>query len=154
MSMLFWEDFEVGEEVEMGRHTFTEEEIIAFGRQFDPQPFHTDPGAANRSFYGGIIASGWHTCCVAMRIMVEFYIGRSASMGSPGMDNVRWLKPVRPGDTITIRRVITASRPSLSRPAAGLLQSRTQAVNQRGETVMTMEGWGMFHRRPAGQPLP
>ena len=153
MTMLYWEDFKVGEVVEMGRHTFTEEEIIAFAKQFDPQPFHVDPEAAKDSFYGGIIASGWHTCCVAMRTMVEHYIGRSASMGSPGMDNVCWLKPVRPGDTITFRRIITESRPSQSRPATGLLKSSSQAVNQNGETVLTMEGWGMFGRRP-NQPLP
>jgi acyl dehydratase len=148
MSMLYWEDFKVGEVVETGRHTFTEEEIIAFAKQFDPQPFHVDPEAAKNSFYGGIIASGWHTCCVAMRYMVQYYIGRSASMGSPGMDNVRWLKPVRPGDTITFLRVITESRASQSRPNAGLLKSIAQAVNQHGETVLTMEGWGMFGRRP------
>lgn len=153
MTMLYWEDFKVGEVVEMGRHTFTQEEIIAFAKQFDPQPFHTDPEAAKHSFYGGIIASGWHTCCIAMRIMVEHYIGRSASMGSPGMDNVRWLKPVRPGDTITFRRVTTESRVSQSRPATGLLKSRSEAINQSGETVLTMEGWGMFGRRPP-QALP
>jgi acyl dehydratase len=148
MTMLYWEDFKVGETVEIGRHTFSEEEIIAFAKQFDPQSFHTDPEAAKNGFYGGLIASGWHTCCVAMRCMVQYYIGRSASMGSPGMDNVRWLKPVRPGDTITFRRVIIESRASQSRPSAGLLKSSSQAVNQYGETVLTMEGWGMFARRP------
>lgn len=146
--MLYWEDSPVGETVEFGKHTFTEREIVEFARQFDPQPFHTDPDAARRSFFGGLIASGWHTCAVAMRLMVQQYIGRSASAGSPGMDHIRWLAPVRPGDTITYRRVILESRPSRSKPDLGLMRSRTEALNQRGEMVMTMEGWGLFRRRP------
>jgi acyl dehydratase len=84
-----------------------------------------------------------------MRLMVEKYVNRSASLGSPGLDNIRWLAPVRAGDTITYRRVILAARASASKPEVGLLQSRSEAVNQRGETVMTMEGWAMFRRRPA-----
>jgi acyl dehydratase len=147
---LYWEDFPVGDTVEMGSHRFTEEEIIAFARQFDPQPFHTDPEAARNSFFKGLIASGWHTCAIAMRLMVDKYVARSASLGSPGLDNIRWLAPVRAGDTISYRRTITAARVSESKPGVGLVQSRWEAVNQRGETVMTMEGWGMFGRRPPG----
>jgi len=146
---LWWEDFRVGETVELGRHTFTDAEIIDFARQFDPQPFHTDPEAARGSIYGGLIASGWHTCAVGMRLMCESYINRTVSMGSPGVDNVRWLRPVRPGDTITYRRTVIEARPSSSRPEAGLLRSRWDALNQDGEVVMTMEGWGMLGRRPA-----
>ena len=146
--MLFWEDFRPGEAVEIGQHTFTEGEIVAFAREFDPQPFHTDPEAARSSFYGGLIASGWHTCAVAMRLMVQAYIGRAASAGSPGVENIRWTGPVRPGDTIRYRRVILEARPSERRPDIGLVRSRTEAVNQREETVMTMEGWGFFRRRP------
>jgi acyl dehydratase len=144
---LYWEDFREGEIVEIGRHTFTEEEIIQFARQFDPQPFHTDPEAAKASFFCGLIASGWHTCAVGMRLMVQQYIGRSASAGSPGVDNIRWLAPVRPGDTITYRRIVLESRPSMSKPDLGLVRSTTEASNQRGELVMTMQGWGMFRRR-------
>jgi acyl dehydratase len=147
---LYWEDFPVGDIMEMGSHTFTEEQIIAFARQFDPQPFHTDPEAARNSFFKGLIASGWHTCAIAMRLMVDKYVARSASLGSPGLDNIRWLAPVRAGDTISYRRTITAARVSESKPGVGLVQSRWEAVNQRGETVMTMEGWGMFARRPPG----
>lgn len=147
--MLYWEDFPAGETLEMGSHTFTAEEIIAFARQFDPQPFHVDPEAAQQSFFKGLIASGWHTCAIAMRLMVDKYVGRSASLGSPGLDNIRWLAPVRAGDTITYRRTTTAVRPSESKPGIGLVHSRWEAVNQRGEPVMTMEGWGMFRRRPA-----
>ena len=146
--LLYWEDFPVGDTMEMGSHTFTEPEIIAFARQFDPQPFHIDPAAAKNSFFKGLIASGWHTCSVAMRLMVDKYVGRSASLGSPGLDNIRWLAPVRAGDTISYRRTTTAARPSESKPGIGLVHSRWEATNQRGETVMTMEGWGMFRRRP------
>jgi len=147
-AILYWEDFAPGEVMEIGRHTFTEEEIIAFATQFDPQPFHTDPAAARGTFYGGLIASGWHTCAIGMRLMVQSYIGRAASAGSPGVDNIRWLGPVRPGDTITYRRVILEARPSGSRPGIGLVRSRSEALNQHGETVMTMDGWGLFRRRP------
>jgi acyl dehydratase len=147
--LLYWEDFQPGDTLETGSHTFTEEEIIAFGRQFDPQSFHIDPVAARKSAFGGLIASGWHTCAVAMRLMVEKYVARSASLGSPGLDNIRWLSPVRAGDTITYRRRITAARPSESKPGVGLVHSHWEALNQRGQTVMTMEGWAMFRRRPA-----
>lgn len=145
---LYWEDFKVGETVEMGTHTFEEEEMIDFARKFDPQPFHIDPAAAKNSYFGGLIASGWHTCAVAMRLLCDNYINRSASLGSPGIDNVRWLAPVRAGDTLSYRRVVLEARASKSRPDMGLVMSRTEAVNQRGETVLTFEGWGMFGRRP------
>lgn len=150
-ALLYWEDFPVGETMEMGSHTFTEAEIIAFARQFDPQPFHIDSEAAKNTFFKGLVASGWHTCAVAMRLMVDKYVARSASLGSPGLDNIRWLAPVRAGDTISYRRTTTAARASESKPGVGLVQSRWEAVNQRGETVMTMEGWGMFRRRDPHQ---
>jgi acyl dehydratase len=148
-ALLYWEDFPVGDTMEMGSHTFTEAEIIEFARQFDPQSFHVDPEAAKHSFFKGLIASGWHTCAIAMRLMVDKYVARSASLGSPGLDNIRWVAPVRAGDTISYRRTTTAVRPSESKPGIGLIRSRWEATNQRGETVMTMEGWGMFRRRPA-----
>ena len=148
-ALLYWEDFAVGDTMEMGSHSFTEAEIIEFARQFDPQTFHIDPVAAKNSFFGGLIASGWHTCAIAMRLMVDKYVARSASLGSPGLDNIRWVAPVRAGDTISYRRTTTAARPSESKPGVGLIHSQWEATNQRGETVMTMEGWGMFRRRPA-----
>jgi acyl dehydratase len=147
--MVWWEDFRVGERSEMGAHTFREDEVLAFGRQFDPQPFHSDPGAARGTVFGGLIASGWHACAVGMRLMVESYISRTSSLGSPGIDNLRWLKPVRPGDTVTYSRIVLESRASTSRPGVGLVKHRWEAVNQAGELVLTMEGWGMFGRRPA-----
>lgn len=145
--MIWWEDFKVGDSAELGRHRFTGEEIVAFGRQFDPQPFHTDPAAAEKSVFGGLIASGWHTCAVGMRLMCEAYINRTASLGSPGVEDVRWLKPVRAGDTLTYRRTVLATRASTSRKGVGLVKHRFEAVNQHGERVLTMEGWGFFGRK-------
>jgi acyl dehydratase len=145
--MIWWEDFRVGDSAEMGRHTFTEEEILRFGREFDPQPFHADPAAAERTAFGGLIASGWHTCAIGMRLMVESYLSSTVSLGSPGIDNVRWLKPVRPGDTLVYRRTVMESRASTSRKGVGLVKHRWEAVNQAGELVLAMEGWGLFGRK-------
>ena len=146
--MIFWEDFKVGDRADMGRHTFSEEEIVQFARAYDPQSFHIDAQAAQEGFFGGLIASGWHTCAVAMRIMVDSYLGHAASLGSPGVDSVRWPLPVRPGDTLLFRREVLAARASATRPGVGLVKHRWEAVNQRGELVLTMEGWGMFGRKP------
>ena len=147
--MIYWEDFKVGERAEIGRHTFGEAEIIEFALKYDPQPFHIDPQAARESFFGGIIASGWQTCAVGMRMTVETLVNHTRSLGSPGLDNIRWLKPVRAGDTVAYSRIVLESRPSASMPGVGLVKSRWEGVNQRGEMVLTMEGWGMFGRRPA-----
>ena len=147
--MIWWEDFKVGERSEMGRHTFGEKEIVDFAKQFDPQPFHVDAAAAAKTHFGGLVASGWHTCAVGMRLMVESYIGRTVSLGSPGIEDIRWLKPVRAGDTLTYSRIVTESRASMTRAGVGLVKHRWEAVNQSGETVLTMEGWGMYGRRPA-----
>lgn len=145
--MKYWEDFKVGERAELGSHTFTAEEIVAFGRQYDPQPFHVDPERASESAFGGLIASGWQTCAVGMRLMVEGTIRQTVSLGSPGIDNIRWLKPVRPGDTIAYSRVVLESRASTTRKGVGLVKHRWEGVNQRGELALTMEGWGMFGRK-------
>ena len=145
----YFEDFAVGQRIATRGVTVTEASIVDFGLQFDPQPFHVDADAAAASAYGGLIASGWHTCAICMRLNCETYINRAVSLGSPGLDNIRWLKPVRPGDTITYRRTVLESRASQRRPSVGLLRSRTEALNQAGDLVMSMEGWGMFGRRPA-----
>jgi len=147
-NVLYWEDFKVGETVEMGSHRFSAQEIIEFGRQFDPQPFHVDPEAARESFYGELIASGWHTCSIAMRLMCDSYVNRTRSMGSPGVDNIRWLAPVKAGDTLTYRRTVLEARASRSRPDAGLMRTRWEALNQDGVRVLSMEGWSMIGRRP------
>jgi acyl dehydratase len=146
--MLYFEDFAVGTVFELGQRTLAEDEVLAFARAYDPQPFHTDPEAAARSIYGGLIASGWQTCAVVMRLMCDAYLLRAASMGSPGVDEVRWLAPVRPGDTISARMEVIEARPSASKPDRGVIRSRWTATNQDGTTVLTMLGMGMFRRRP------
>lgn len=144
----YFEDFKVGESLEIGSRTVTEEEIISFATQFDPQPFHVDRDAATQSIFGGLIASGWHTCSMMMRLMVDGFLNQSASMGSPGIDQLRWLKPVRAGDTLTLNLVTLESKPSSSKPDRGVVVSEWRATNQHGELVLTIKGLGMFGRRP------
>jgi acyl dehydratase len=145
----YFEDFHPGQEIDLGTRSVTEEEIIAFARQFDPQPFHIDHDAAAGSIFGGVIASGWHTCSMMMRMVVDGLMARSASMGSPGVDSVRWLRPVRPGDTLHVRYLTQDVRASNSRPDRGVVWSKWVATNQHGEEVCTIECMGMFARRPA-----
>lgn len=146
--MKYFEDVRVGDSTVLGSCTVTEAEIVAFARQYDPQPFHTDPEAAKASFFGGLIASGWHTCAIMMRLSVEAMQREGlAGVGSPGIDSCRWIKPVRPGDTITVTREIVETRPSRTKPM-GLVRSRSEMVNQAGETVLTMVGVSMIARRP------
>jgi len=152
MTTLYFEDFEPGDAHEFpGRYTFTREAMIDFARQYDPQPFHMDEAAASRSIYGGLIASGWQTVGVTFRLAVEGLIGRTASMGSPGVEEVRWLRPVRPGDTVKVRAEVLDARPSQSKPDRGLVRVRYETSNQRDELVLTMVGLGLFGRRPAGR---
>jgi acyl dehydratase len=147
----YWEDFnQVGRSSEIGTRLVDKDEVIAFALAFDPQPFHIDEAAAKTSFYGGIIASGWHTCAMVMRMMVDEYLGEAASLGSPGIDNLKWIKPVRPGDTIRVTRTTLEARASQSKPDVGLIKNLWQVYNQHNELVMSMEGWGMFRRRNAG----
>jgi acyl dehydratase len=150
MAQLKWyfEDFEVGKAIEVGSRTVTEEEIIDFATRFDPQPFHVDKAAAAQSIYGGIIASGWHTCAMMMRMMVDGFLHEAASLGSPGVDEVRWLKPVRGGDTLTVTSTALEVRPSASKADRGVVANLWQARNQHGELVATVKGMGMFLRRP------
>jgi acyl dehydratase len=143
----FWEDFPVGLVREFGGRLVGREEILDFAGRYDPQPFHLDDEAAKASLFGGLCASGWHTAAIAMRMMVDGYLGESASLGSPGIDNLRWTKPVYPGDVLSLRMEVLAARPMASRPHVGLVQTRWTVSNQRGEPVMTMEGWGMYRRR-------
>ncbi len=145
---IYFEDFTVGQPIEVGSRTVTEAEIVSFAGQFDPQPFHVDPEAAAESIFGGVIASGWHTCSMMMRLVVDGVLSRSSSMGSPGLDKVRWLLPVRAGDTISVRYLTTAVKASASRPDRGVVWSAWEARNQRGELVCTIDGMGMFGRRP------
>jgi acyl dehydratase len=144
---LWWEDFEVGAALDIGKHTFGAEEIVAFGRQFDPQPYHVDPAAAKSSPFGGLIASGWHVCAAGMRMLTEQILGRAQTLGSPGIEKVRWLKPVRAGDTLAYRVIVAESRPSASKPGLGLVKHRWEARNQDGELALTLEGWILVRRR-------
>lgn len=143
----FWEDFPVGQVRSMGRHRFTEAEIIGFARQYDPQRFHVDSGKASATLFGGLIASGWHTCVIAMRGMCDAYLTRAACLGSPGLDSLKWLRPVRPGDEIEFRARVLESRASSSRPELGLTKFLWDGINDAGEPVLAMEGWQMFARR-------
>jgi acyl dehydratase len=145
----YWEDFVVGSVREFGAMPVTREAVLAFAREFDPQPFHLDDAAAAQSLFGKLAASGWHTCAMAMRMMCDEYVLDSASLGSPGIDNLRWLKPVFPGDTLSMRLTILAARPMNSRPGVGLVQSRWELFNQQREAVLSMEGWGMYRMKKA-----
>ena len=147
----YWEDLQPGSVRRLGSVTPTVEEIREFARKFDPQPFHLDEEAGRRSVFGGLCASGWHTCSMAMRLTVDHFLGESSSMGSPGLENIRWMKPVYPGDTLTLTHRVTDSRPLNSKPDIGLVRAIWEMHNQRGEQVLHMEGYGMFRRRtPAG----
>ena len=145
----YFEDFFPGQDIDLGTRAVTEDEIIAFASQFDPQPFHIDRAAAAQSIYGGVIASGWHTCSMMMRMVVDGLMAKSSSMGSPGLDGVRWLAPVRAGDTLNVRYQTTQVKASNSKPDRGVVWSKWVAINQHGETVCTVEGMGMFARRPS-----
>ncbi len=149
MSLLHFEDFHIGQVIDLGTRTFDEAEIVDFARKFDPQPFHVDRDAAAASHFGGIVASGWHTCSVLMRQIVDQLLLRSVSHGSPGVDEIRWLKPVRPGDTLRMSMRVIEAIPSKSKPDRGVLKCEYQGVNQHGEPVVTMKTLGMFGRRPA-----
>jgi acyl dehydratase len=145
----FFEDYIPGHVYEFGAITVSEAEIIEFARRFDPQYFHTDPTKAAESIFGGIIASGWHTVGLAMRLLVEHFLPNSASLGSPGVDEVRWPNPVRPGDTLRIRVAIRDARPSRSKPDRGIVFTGMEALNQRDEVVLSINAVSLLGRRPA-----
>ena len=148
----YWEDFPVGSTREFGAMPVTRDATLAFAREFDPQPFHLDDEAAARSLFGKLSASGWHTCAMAMRMMCDNYLLESSSLGSPGVDNLRWLKPVFPGDTLRMRTRVLAARPMNSRPGVGLVHTEWTMLNQHGDAVLSMDGWGMFRMRAAAAP--
>jgi acyl dehydratase len=145
----FWEDFPVGQVREFGHYEVTREAVLGFAREFDPQPFHLDDAAAEASLFGRLAASGWHTCAMAMRMLCDGYLLESAALGSPGIEKLRWLKPVYPGDVLHVRLEVLEARPMTSRPTVGLVRSRTTLLNQADDPVLSMEGLGMFRRRLA-----
>ena len=144
----YFEDFHEGLVIDAGSCVVDADELDAFARRYDPQPFHIDAQAAADSIYGGVIASGWQTCSLMMRLMVDGLLHETASLGSPGLDEVRWIKPVRAGDTLHVRAVTTGVRPSASKPERGIVQWIWEARNQHGELVTTIKSMGMVGRRP------
>jgi acyl dehydratase len=146
----WFEDFAPGAVYAFGDHVMDEAEVIAFATRFDPQPFHIDEAAARDSIFGGLIASGWHTGSVVMRLMVDHYLSPESSLGSPGVDEIRWIVPVRPGDRLRVRITVLSAVASRSKPDRGIIHSLTEVLNQKDQVVMTMKGMGMFRRRPEG----
>ena len=144
---LYFEDFPVGDVRESAPRLVTREEMLAFASEYDPQPFHLDEGAAKGTIYGGLIASGWLTVAIMMRLLWDTLLKDAVSLGSPGADEIRWLKPVRPGDTLRARFTVVEAIPSRSKPDRGVLRTFTEVLNQHGEIVMTLRGLGMFGRR-------
>lgn len=143
----YLEDYVPGDVHEFGLIEVDQAEMIDFARRFDPQPFHADPTAAEQSTFGGLIASGWFTVSLAMRALVEHYISRGAGLGSPGVDELRWLMPVRPGDALSVRVTVVDAQHSRSKPGQGFVRSFTELLNQHGEVVMTMKGIGLVRCR-------
>jgi acyl dehydratase len=149
MGIRYFEDFHVGDIIDLGATpVVTADEIIAFARQFDPQPFHLDAERARDSIFGQLVASGWHTGSLLMRLLVDGLINQTISMGSPGVDEIRWLRPLRPGDTLHARFMVLETTPSKSRPNMGIVRSRCELFNQDDELIMTLVGVHFVGRRP------
>lgn len=146
----YYEDFRVGEVIELGNLTVSEADIIAFARQYDPQPMHIEANAASFTIYGGLIASGWHTGALFMHLLVTNLISKTSSMGSPGMEDLRWPLPVRPGDRLSAQIEVLEMRTSNSRPTMGIVRWRGEVRNQTGQLVMSATGTNFFGRRPQG----
>jgi acyl dehydratase len=146
----YLEDYVEGAVHEFGPVTISEEEIVQFAKKFDPQLFHTDPERAGETVYGGLIASGWHTCGLFMRLFVEHYLAGPASLGSPGVDELRWLKPVRPGDRLSLRITVHKVKPSSSKPDRGVLYSFCEMLNQENEVVAKMMALNLIRYRKMG----
>jgi acyl dehydratase len=151
VAKLYWEDFTPGRVAEYGPRLVTRAEIIAFAAEFDPQPMHLDEEAGRASMLGGLAASGWHTCAIMMRMIADAFILNAASMGSPGIEEVKWLKPVRPGDRLTLRYTVLETRTLNSRPDWGLVKFLFELINQGGEPVVTQTNINLFGRRPAAR---
>jgi len=147
MSRIYFEDFAAGQVREWGPRTVTREEIVAFASEFDPQPMHLDENAAKKTILGGLAASGWHSCAVMMRMLCDGLLLNSSSQGAPGIDEVKWKKPVRPGDALKVRHTVLDTRESRSRPSTGLVRHQCEVFNQRGESVMEMRFTSMFGKR-------
>ena len=151
MPKFFFEDFAVGSVEEYGPRLVTREQIIAFAAEFDPQPMHLDEEAARHTMLGGLAASGWHSCAIMMRMMCDWFVLDSASWGGPGVEEVKWLKPVRPGDNLTLRRTVAETRHSNSRPQIGFVKFHYELLNQARETAVTLTCTMMIGRRAVAE---
>jgi acyl dehydratase len=147
---LSYEDLEVGKAYEVGSHTFGREEIVEFAQKYDPQPFHLSEAGGEASMFGALVASGWHTCSTMMGMLVRNFFKDSTSMGSPGIDEIRWIKPVRVGDTLSMTNIVVSKRVSQSKPDRGIVETRWEGRNQDGELVVTVSSKGMFGLRHPG----
>ncbi len=150
MAKLYFEDFQPGTVKEYGPRLVTREEIVAFAAEFDPQPMHLDETAASATLLGGLGASGWHSCCLLMRMIVDGFILNSTSMGSPGIDEVRWLAPLRPGTTIRVRSTVLDTRASKSRPDMGLVKFKCEVIDDADTVLTDLVTSLMFGRRKSG----
>jgi acyl dehydratase len=145
----WFEDYAEGCTWEFGPLAVDEAEVIDFGRRFDPQPFHIDPAAAVDGPYGGLIASGWHTCALMMRLLAEQYLSPASSLGSPGIDELRWVLPVRPGDQLTMKTRVREARRSRTKPDRGLVRTHVELVNQSGAVVLSLLAMNLIRTRPS-----
>ena len=143
----YWEDMAEGQVHDLGSISPSREDIIAFAKQFDPQPFHLDDEAGKASVFGALSASGWHTCAMAMRLMVTGFLNETSSLGSPGLEGIKWLKPVYPGDQLRLQSTVLQTKPMRKRADVGMTLSLWEMFNQNGDKVLQMEGWSMFRRR-------
>jgi acyl dehydratase len=145
--MRYFEDFAEGQVIDLGTiPVLSEDEIIAFARRYDPQPFHVDPVAAKDTIYGGLIASGWQTALLTMRLMVDELLNQTAAQGSPGVENIRFLKPVRAGDRLRGRYTVLVTEPS-RKPTRGKILGRTELLDEAGDVVYSMDGWTLIGRQ-------
>lgn len=146
-NLIYYEDLEIGQKIKLGSISISKNEIISFAEKFDPQPFHTNEIKAKESIFGGLCASGWHTCSLFMRILYDGFLINSAALGSPGMDAIRWLKPLRPGETITGIGEVIKKTPSKSRPEIGSLIINYEVFNKNNELIMTLIGISIFKKK-------
>jgi acyl dehydratase len=146
----YFEDYVPGRSVDCGSFSVSEAEIVAFAREYDPQPFHTDPVAAAAGPFGGLIASGWQTTSMMMRLLVEHFVSPESGLGAAGVDEIRWPRPVRPGDTLRVRATVLEARRSASKPDRGVVRSLAEVTNQHGEPVMRVTAINFVRTRPSG----
>ena len=150
MPRLHWEDFSPGQVTECGSRLITRAEIIAFAAEYDPQPMHLDEAAARASLFGGLVASGWHSCCVLMRMLTDGMLAETSFMGAPGVEEVQWLAPIRPGARVKARATVLETRASRSRPGVGFVKFRLELVDASDQPIMSLMVSPMFGRRDAG----